>query len=74
MTITELKGKAHVFTMKNGKTLRIFARDSQEVAEECISNEMIIAEKMGLIMMTPAVKAVITKEVPKNTKKSGGTK
>ncbi len=74
MKITELKGRPQVFTLKDGKTLRIFARKSAEVADSNISNEMRIAEKMGLIMMTPVVKTtVVTEEVPKNTK-SGGKK
>lgn len=74
MKITEIKGRPIVFTLKDGTTLRIFARDTKEVAESNISNEMRIAEKMGLIRMTPATKAVITEEVPKTTKKSGGSK
>lgn len=63
MKITELKGKAQVFTLKDGKTLRIFAHQMKEVAESNISKEMRIAERMGLIL--------ITKEVSKN--KKGGT-
>lgn len=69
MKITELKGKAQVFTLKDGKTLRIFARQTKEVAESNISNEMRIAEQMGLILVT---KTPVTKEVTKN--KKGGTK
>ena len=68
MKITELKGRAQVFTMKDGKTLRIFARQTKEVAESNISNEMRIAEQMGLILVT---KTPVTKEVTKN--KKGGT-
>lgn len=63
MKITELKGRAQVFTRKDGKTFRIFARTTKEVAESNISNEMRIAEKMGLILMTEEV-----------SKKKGGTK
>ena len=68
MKITELKGRAQVFTMKDGKTLRIFARQTKEVAESNISKEMRIAEQMGLILVT---KTPVTKEVTKN--KKGGT-
>lgn len=64
MKITELKGRAQVFTLKDGKTLRIFARQTKEVAESNVSNEMRIAEQMGLIL--------IAKGVPNN--KKGGTK
>ena len=70
MKITELKGRAQVFTLKDGKTLRIFARQSKEVADSNISKEMRIAEQMGLILMT---KAIVTEEVTAKNKK-GGTK
>ena len=64
MKVTELQGRAHVFTLKNGKTFRILSRQTKEIAESNVSNEMRIAEKMGLI--------IITDVVPKN--KKGGTK
>ena len=69
MNITELKGRAQVFTLKDGKTLRIFARDTKAVADSNISKEMRIAEQMGLILMTKEV----TEEVTAKNKK-GGTK
>lgn len=69
MKITELKGKAQVFTLKNGKTLRIFARETKEIAESDISREIELAKDMGLILLTED-----KVEVPTNTKKSGGTK
>lgn len=68
MKISELKGKSHVFTLKDGKTLRIFAREVKTVADSNISNEVRIAETMGLILLTKD-----STEVRKN-KKSGGTK
>ena len=68
MKITELKGKAQVFTLKDGKTLRIFARDTKKVADSNISDELRIAESMGLVLLTKD-----SAEVPKNNKKSGGT-
>ena len=68
MKITELKGKAQVFTLKDGKALRIFARETKKVADSNISNELKIANTMGLILLTND-----STEVPKN-KKSGGTK
>ena len=69
MKIIELKGKSQVFTLKNGKTLRIFARQTKEISESNISEGLKIAESMGLILLVKD-----SKEVPKNTKKSGGTK
>lgn len=68
MKIIELKGNAQVFTLKDGKTFRIFARETKDVSEGNISKEMRIAEQMGLISMIP-----VEKEVPQN-KKTGGAK
>lgn len=68
MKITELKGRAQVFTLKDGKTFRIFARQAKEVADSNISNEMRIAENMGLILLTKTVNEVVPK------KNKGGTK
>ena len=68
MYVTELQGRVQVFTMKDGKTLRVFARETVKIAESNISDEMHIAKNKGLIILTPA-----SEEVPKN-KKSGGTK
>jgi len=69
MKITELKGKSHVFTLKDGNTFRIFAHETKKVADSNISNELKIAENMGLILL-----AKDYTELPKNNKKSGGTK
>lgn len=70
MKITELKGKAQVFTLKDSKTLRILPRQTKEVADSNISKELRIAEQMGLILMT---KTKVTEEVTAKNKK-GGTK
>lgn len=70
MKITELVGRPHVFTMKDGKTLRIFSRETKEVSESNISDEIKVAESMGLVLLTKTTDS----EVPKTTKKSGGTK
>ena len=67
MKITELKGKSHVFTLKDGKTLRIFARETKKVADSNVSDELKIANTMGLIMLMSD-----SAEVP--NKKSGGKK
>lgn len=63
MKVTEIRGRAQVFTLKNGKTLRILARGSAEVKDSNISNEIHIAEQMGLVSLSPTT-----------TKKSGGSK
>lgn len=69
MKIIELKDKSQVFTLKDGKTLRIFARQTKKVADSNISDQLRIAENMGLVLMTKD-----SVEVPKNNKKSGGNK
>jgi hypothetical protein len=68
MKIMELKSKSQVFTLKDGKTLRIFAHQVKKVADSNVSNELKIAESMGLVKLIKD-----STEVPKN-KKSGGTK
>lgn len=68
MKVTELTGKSQVFTLKDGSTFRILARQTKQVADSKVSNEMRIAETMGLIMLTEE-----STEVPQN-KKSGGSK
>lgn len=68
MKIIELKGKSQVFTLKDGKTLRVLAHQEKKVADSNISNELKIAESMGLVLLTKD-----STEVPKN-KKSGGKK
>lgn len=68
MKIIELKGKSQVFTLKNGNTLRVFAHQEKKVSDSNISNELKIAESMGLVKLIKD-----STEVPKN-KKSGGKK
>lgn len=63
MRITELKGKPHVFTLKDGKTLRILAHETKKVADGNISEELRIAESMGLVLLTKN-----STKVPKTTK------
>ena len=67
MKIVELKGKSHTFTLKDGNTLRIFARETKTIADSNISNELRIAETMGLILLKKESK------VSKTNKKTGGT-
>lgn len=67
MKVVELKGKSHVFTLKDGKTLRIFSHQEKKVGDNNISNELKIAESMGLVKLLKD-----STEVPKN--KKGGTK
>lgn len=68
MRVIELKGKSQVFNLKDGSTFRILSHNTKRVAESNISNELRIAESMGLILLTKD-----STKVP-STKKSGGTK
>lgn len=68
MKIFELKGKSQVFNLKDGTTLRIRSHQEKKIADSNVSNELHIAESMGLVKL---IKDSV--EVPKN-KKSGGTK
>ena len=63
MRITELKGKSQVFTLKDGKTIRILAHETKKVADSVISDELRIAESMGLVLLTKN-----STKVPKTTK------
>ena len=62
MSITELKGRAHAFTMRDGRTFRILARETKKISENNISNEMRIAENMGLIIITADKVVKVLKE------------
>lgn len=62
MIVRELKGNLQVFTLSNGKTLRLFPRKSAEVSDSLITSEFKIAEKMGLIVIS---KSQVKTEEPK---------
>ena len=56
-------GNAHVFTLKDGSTLRIFSRETKEIKKSLVSKELEIAQDMGLISLIP--KDVVEKKRPK---------
>ena len=68
--VIEVQGTPHTLTQKNGKTFRLFARQTKVIDESLISDEFLAEQKMGNIIITP----VKTEEkiVEKTTK--GGTK
>ncbi len=72
MKITEIKGNSHVFTLKNGETLRIFARQTKTVPDNLVSDEVLRAEKMGLVRFTASPKEETQKTATE--KKTGGAK
>ena len=47
--IFDTVNRSHVFTLKDGKTLRVFAKNGADVDEKSISDEIRNAEKIGLI-------------------------
>ena len=72
--ITELRGNAQVFSLKDGTTFRIFARETRSVAENKISDEMQIAENMGLIAINTEAPEKEKDTVADKPKKTGGAK
>lgn len=79
MKITELRGGAHVFTLKDGKTLRVFPYSQCEVKDNLISKDLENAVSLGLILMTKLVnkkKELKEEETEKkvSVKKLGGAK
>lgn len=67
MIVTELKGRSQVFTLQGGNTLRILARESKKIADKSISDELKIAESMGLVLLTKDSKVPTTKNRRVNT-------
>lgn len=59
--VIELKGKSHVFTLSNGKTFRIFSNQRVDIQSSLVSEEMRLAESMGII-------ALVQEEVPDEVK------
>lgn len=59
--ILELAGSSHVFTLKDGSTFRIKSRERKTVKDSLISDELMLAQKMNLIMIT-SIGAVANKK------------
>lgn len=74
MKVTDIRGAIQVFTLKDGSTLRVFARKSKEVKDSLISDEILRAEKMGIVLLTPSVEVSkpVTDEVEVKPKKNTG--
>ena len=70
--VVERRGKAHVFSLKDKSTFRLFAHETKELESKKVSDELLLAEKMGIIALIDIPKEA-PKEVLKVTKKSGGT-
>lgn len=72
--VQEMKGWPHVFTLKDGTTLRLYPRRNIELDEEKVSDELLTAAKMKFITIfekpgtpSPAVKADSTSGTRKKT-------
>lgn len=74
--VIELQGMPQVFTLKDGKTLRIYARETKEIESSKVSTELKRAEERGFIMLSPVpkVQKASLAEETKTSKKSGGVK
>ena len=66
--VIEVQGRPHTLTQTDGKTFRLFARQSKVIDDKLVSKEFYAEEKMKSIMITP----VVEREETKNSK--GGQK
>ena len=65
--IIELQGLPHTLTQSDGKTFRLFARQTKVINEELVSAEFLAEQGMRNILIVP-----VEAEDSKNSK--GGTK
>lgn len=66
--VIEVQGRPHTLTQTDGKTFRLFARQSKVIDDKLVSKEFYAEEKMKGIVITP----VVEREETKNSK--GGQK
>lgn len=59
MKIRELRGNSHTFTQTDGETFRIFARETKEIGDELISEDMIRAKDMKLLAFSKSPKTEV---------------
>lgn len=65
--VVELKGLPHTLTQTDGKTFRLFARQSKVIDVKLVSDEFLAEQKTKNILLVP-----VKDEETKNPK--GGTK
>lgn len=65
--VIELQGLPHTLTQKDGKTFRLFARETKVIDEKLISDEFLAEQKMGDILLVPV-------ETEETKKTKGGNK
>ena len=65
--ITEVQGLPHTLTQTDGKTFRLFARQTKVIDEKLVSKDFYAEQDRGNIIITP----VKEQEETKNTNKGG---
>ena len=60
--IFEIQGRPHIFTLKDGTTLRLMPRQEIEVEDKNISEGMKIANERGYIYIVPSKEEAITEK------------
>ena len=65
--VTETQGLPHTLTQKDGKTFRLFARETKVIDESLISNEFLAEQNMRNILLIPV-------ETEESKKTKGGNK
>ena len=68
--VVEIQGVSHTLTQADGKTFRLFARQTVSIEERLVSAEFYAERDKGYILLIPEKSA---NEEVKNTNK-GGTK
>ena len=61
--VTEVQGLPHTLTQTDGKTFRLFARQSKVIDEKLVSKEFYAEEKMKGILISPVVEREETKKL-----------
>lgn len=50
--VAEIQGRSHVFTLKDGSTMRLMSRSHKDLEEDMVSDDIRIAEERGYIYTT----------------------
>ena len=59
--VIEIQGLPHTLTQTDGKTFRLFARQTKVIDEKLVSAEFYAEQKMKNILLTPVVESEETK-------------
>jgi hypothetical protein len=73
MTVQNIMSRPHTFNLKGGKVLRLDAFKSAIVNDSEVSDELLSAEKMGMVvMMSDTIKSSLDSQRKTVLKKKGG--